>query len=239
MCAVYGTDGSNRRDTLLCLWRKALSVANACFSHNLAEAPLCAICRRAAPRFKRAVAYGSYAAELRDLIHIFKYRQVRSAAPRLAQMLNQAITPLNLPSGVLVIPVPLWPGKRRTRGFNQSEELARALVRARGAGTSIQLDTASLVRKRETASQTGLTRQQRHANLRGAFAVVLPARVAGRTVLIVDDVMTTGTTAGECARVLLKAGAKEVFVATVARATRDVSGGMPAATAQEGPQGHA
>ena len=96
-------------------------------SQPSAEAPLCAICRRAAPRFKRAVAYGSYAAELRDLIHIFKYRQVRSAAPRLAQMLNQAITPLNLPSDVLVIPVPLWPGKRRTRGFNQSEELARAL----------------------------------------------------------------------------------------------------------------
>ena len=203
------------------------------------EAPLCAICRRATPRFKRAVAYGSYAGELRDLIHLFKYRQVRSAAPHLAQMLNQAIAPLNLPSDVLVIPVPLWTAKRRARGFNQSEELAGALVRARGAGTSIQLDTGSLVRKRETASQTGLTRQQRHANLRGAFAVVHPERVKGRTVLIVDDVMTTGTTAGECARVLLRAGAKEVFVATVARATRDVSGGMPAATAQEGPQGHA
>ncbi len=215
------------------------SAQQASSQQPLAEAPLCAICRRAAPRFKRAVAYGSYAGELRDLIHIFKYRQVRSAAPRLAQMLKQAIAPLNLPSDVLVIPVPLWPDKRRTRGFNQSEELASALVRARGAGTSIQLDTASLVRKRETASQTGLTRQQRHANLRGAFTVLYPARVAGRTILIVDDVMTTGTTAGECARVLLKAGAKEVFVATVARATRDVSGGMQAASAQEGPQGHA
>lgn len=203
------------------------------------DAPLCAMCRRAAPRFKRAVAFGGYAAELRDLIHLFKYRQVRSATPYLAGMLSQAIAPLNLPDEGIIIPVPLWTGKRRARGFNQSEELARALVKSRGAATSIQLDTASLVRKRETASQTGLTRQQRHANLRGAFAVVHPERVKGRTILIVDDVMTTGTTAGECARVLLRAGAKEVFVATVARATRDVSGGVPAATAQEGPQGHA
>jgi ComF family protein len=228
-------------DGILCsaCGEKLFQVQASSSSQPSAEAALCAICRRAAPRFKRAVAYGSYAGELRDLIHLFKYRQVRSATPYLAQMLNQAITPLNLPSDLLVIPVPLWPGKRRTRGFNQSEELARALVSSHRAGTSIQLDTGSLVRKRETASQTGLTRQQRHANLRGAFAVMYPARVAGRTVLIVDDVMTTGTTAGECARVLLRAGAKEVFVATVARATRDVSGGMPAATAQEGPQGHA
>ena len=199
------------------------------------QTPLCAMCRRAAPRFKRAVAFGSYAAELRDLIHLFKYRQVKSAGPYLARMLDQAIAPLALPDDFLVIPVPLWPGKRRARGFNQSEELARELVssltRSGRASTSIQLDTGSLVRKRDTASQTGLTRQQRQANLRGAFAVARPARVAGRTVLIVDDVMTTGTTAGECARVLLRAGAKEVFVATVARATRDVTGGMLAATA--------
>jgi ComF family protein len=199
------------------------------------ETPLCAMCRRAAPRFKRAVAFGSYATELRDLIHLFKYRQVKSAGPYLARMLHQATASLNLPSDLLVIPVPLWPGKRRARGFNQSEELAcaflRSFVRFGRASTSIQLDTVSLVRKRDTASQTGLTRQQRHANLRGAFAVMHPERVAGRTILMVDDVMTTGTTAGECARVLLRAGAKEVFVATVARATRDVTGGMLAATA--------
>ena len=222
------------------LFQAPASSAQQALSQQASDAvPLCAICRRAGPRFKRAVAYGSYAAELRDLIHLFKYRQVKSATTYLAGMLNQAIAPLNLPDDVIVIPVPLWPGKRRTRGFNQSEELARALVRFRTAGTSIQLDTVSLVRKRETASQTGLTRQQRHANLRGAFAVVHPERVAGRTILIVDDVMTTGTTAGECARVLLRAGAKEVFVATVARATRDVSGGILAVAAQEGPQGHA
>jgi ComF family protein len=137
-----------------------------------------------------------------------------------------------LPSEFLVLPVPLWTGKRRTRGFNQAEQIARALV-GRTASTRIQLDTTSLVRQRETASQTGLTRHQRRANVRGAFAVVRPDAVRRQTILLVDDVMTTGTTAGECARVLLRAGAKEVFVATVARATKEVqSGQVFAAVAQ-------
>ena len=138
---------------------------------------------------------------------------------------------------MLVLPVPLWTGKRRTRGFNQAEEIARFVVRdlANGgtASTRIQLDTTSLVRQRETASQTGLTRPQRRANVRGAFAVVRRDVVRGRSILLVDDVMTTGTTAGECARVLLRAGAKEVFVATVARATKEVQSGQAfAAVAQ-------
>ncbi len=184
--------------------------------------PVCGICRRAEPRFRRAVAYGAYAGALRDLLHVFKYQQVRSAGPELARMLGEAVDKLAIGSPLLVIPVPLWPGKRRSRGFNQSEELARAFVRTRRAATSIQLDTTSLVRTRETASQTGLTRLQRRANLRGAFAVMRPEKVRHRGILLIDDVLTTGSTAGECARVLLRAGAHEVFVATVARATREI-----------------
>jgi predicted amidophosphoribosyltransferase len=95
-----------------------------------------------------------------------------------------------------------------------------------GPSGSIQLDTASLSRTRETASQTGLTRHQRRANVRGAFAVIRPEKVRGRSILLVDDVMTTGTTVNECSRVLLRAGAKEVFVATVARATKEVDFGL-------------
>ncbi|HVG91578.1 MAG TPA: phosphoribosyltransferase family protein, partial [Alphaproteobacteria bacterium] len=81
---------------------------------------------------------------------------------------------------------------------------------------------------------------QRRANVRGAFAVVKPERVKGRSILVVDDVMTTGTTAGECARVLRRAGAKEVFVATVARATKEAGSAMAMAGARAGgPLGHA
>ncbi len=202
--------------------------------------PLCGLCRRAAPPFRRAVAYGPYEGALRDLLHLFKYQQVRPAGAALARLIAQAVPNLPLPDAFLVVPVPLWPGKRRTRGFNQAEELARSFVRSR-QDSGIQLDTTSLVRRRETASQTGLTRHQRRANLRGAFAVTRPDRVRGRTVLLIDDVMTTGTTAGECARVLLRAGAREVFVATVARATKEVAGSfaMAAAASVGGTQGHA
>lgn len=212
--------------------------------------PLCGLCRRVPPRFQRAASYGAYEGALRDLIHLFKYRQVKSAAKTLARFLGHAVDRLELQAPLTVIPVPLWPGKRTARGFNQSDEIARAFVRFRAASAGIQLEpaslsleTAALIRKRETASQTGLTRRQRQANVRGAFAVARLEKIKGQTILIVDDVMTTGTTAAECARVLLRAGAKEVYVATVARATKELGNGqghrieLPAAMAAAVSQG--
>jgi ComF family protein len=174
------------------------------------------------------VAYGAYDGALRDLIHIFKYQRIKPAASLLGSLLNQALDGVDLAEPLLVVPVPLWPGKRRMRGFNQAEEIARSFLRLR-PGSSIQLGTALLVRTRETTSQTGLTRNQRRANLRGAFSATTPEKLKGRTVLLVDDVMTTGATAGECSRVLLRAGAKQVLVATVARATREAAN-LPAMT---------
>ena len=137
---------------------------------------------------------------------------------------------MELPDNLAVVPVPLWNAKRSTRGFNQAEEISRALLKnfhpSRRGAARIQLNTTSLFRRRETASQTGLTRHQRRANVRGAFAVGRPEAVHGRTILLVDDVMTTGTTAAECSRVLLRAGAREVFVVTVARATKEADSGQ-------------
>ncbi len=201
---------------------------------------LCGMCRRVEPRFRRAVAYGAYAGVLRDLIHLFKYQKTKPAGKLLGSLLNQAVSSMALPGSLVVIPVPLWSGKRTARGFNQAEAIAKAFLSVQ-ASRSIQLDTSILVRTRETASQTGLSRHQRRANVRGAFTVLTPEKVKDRSILIVDDVMTTGTTAGECARVLRRAGAKEVFVATVARATKEVgsvwarAAGAPAG----GLQGHA
>jgi ComF family protein len=182
--------------------------------------PLCGMCRRVAPRFRQAVAYGAYDGALRELLHLFKYQGIKPAGKLLGSLLNQAVARTTLPERLVMVPVPLWPGKRNARGFNQAEAIARAFLSCKVPG-SIQLDTSILVRTRETASQTGLTRHQRRANVRGAFAVAGPQKAKDRSILIVDDVMTTGTTAGECARVLLRAGAKEVFVVTVARATRE------------------
>jgi ComF family protein len=185
------------------------------------DGPLCGLCRRAQPEFQRAVAYGAYDGALRDLIHLFKYNGIKPAGAVLARLLAQAIGQISLPDRLVLIPVPLWSGKRQARGFNQAEAIARAFLSDRTSG-GIQLDTATLIRARETASQTGLTRRQRRANVRGAFAVIAPERIRGRNVLLVDDVMTTGTTVNECARVLRRAGTKEIFVATVARATKEV-----------------
>jgi ComF family protein len=182
---------------------------------------LCGLCRRVQPEFRRAVAYGGYDGQLRELIHLFKYQGVKPAGNVLARLLHQATAQLALPDSLLAVPVPLWTGKRKARGFNQAEAIARAFLSFCKRG-SIQLDTITLLRTRETASQTGLTRRQRRANVRGAFAVAGAERIRGRSILLIDDVMTTGTTVNECSRVLRRAGAKEVFVATVARATKEV-----------------
>lgn len=178
----------------------------------------CALCRRLEPPFARAVAYGSYEGGLRELIHLLKYQQVRTAANVLGRMLAEAIADLapSLVPGTVVVPVPLFHRKARQRGFNQSELIARIAVKL-SSTLPLQLDPQVLVRTRETESQIGLTRHQRRENMRGAFAVARPEHIAGRDVILVDDVFTTGTTASECARVLRRAGASRVWVATVAR----------------------
>jgi len=119
----------------------------------------------------------------------------------------------------LVVPVPLHSSKLRQRGFNQAELIARAAL-LNDEWRHLQLETKALVRYRETVSQAGLTRHQRRQNIRGAFRVRKPALVKDRNILLVDDVFTTGATVSECARVLLRAGAHSVQVATVARALK-------------------
>jgi ComF family protein len=189
---------------------------------RLSDLQACSACQKTRPHFARATAYGAYQDELRELIHLLKYDRVLPAAGVLGGMLSEAIGKLDVGrEAVLVVPVPLHVSKRRQRGFNQSELIVRAALNKSG-GANLQLGTNVLVRQRPTVSQIGLTRPQRAENIRGAFEVAHPGRVVGRSVLLVDDVLTTGTTASECARVLRKAGAQAVFVATVARTLKEV-----------------
>lgn len=184
------------------------------------EASRCGLCRRLAPPYTKATAYGSYDGGLRELIHLLKYEQVRPAAKVLGRMLAEAIADLQPLFGCdlpIVVPVPLHSKKLLQRGFNQSELIARAAVKLMALETRLQVNSGVLERRRETQSQIGLSRHQRRENMRGAFSVASPGEIAGRELLLVDDVMTTGTTASECARVLMRAGASKVFVATVAR----------------------
>ena len=180
----------------------------------------CPVCRRIERPFERAVAYGSYDGGLRELIHLLKYSGVSPAASVLGRMVAEALIPLHAAfqqERVLVVPVPLYRGKRRQRGFNQAELIARAALKANSLRDRFDLVPNVLQRTRETHSQIGLTSHQRRENLRGAFAVARAAEVNGREVLLVDDVYTTGTTVTECSHVLRRAGATRVWVATVAR----------------------
>jgi len=178
------------------------------------------LCQRTDPPYERAVAYGNYAGELRELIHLLKFQFVRPAAPVLGRMLAETVACLErvMPVGTIaVVPVPLYHRKRAQRGFNQAETIAREALRELKRPKRFELCAGVLRRSRETGSQIGLTRHQRRENLRGAFTVSDPTRIAKGDILLIDDVFTTGTTASECARVLLRAGAARVWVATAAR----------------------
>lgn len=184
---------------------------------------LCGICQKVPPTFERAVAFGPYDGVLRDLINLLKYDRVRSAAPVLGGYLAEAIGQIAKDVATdcpLLVPIPLYKGRQSERGFNQTEQIARHAVKQ--LEFVAEMRTGILVRRRPTESQTGLTRHQRRENVRVAFVVpresIQPLK--GRTVLLVDDVLTTGTTAEECARVLKRAGAAKVWVATVARVSK-------------------
>lgn len=183
---------------------------------------LCPECAFEAPSFERAVAYGAYTSGLRELIHLLKYEQIRPAAGVLGRMLADAAQQLGLEGDVTVIPVPLHASKLKARGFNQSDLIARAALPhlQRQGAASYSYEAVAMKRRRETPSQVGMSREQRAENLRGAFAVTVPAKVRDKQVLLIDDVLTTGATVQECTRVLKRAGAQRVWVATVARAVR-------------------
>lgn len=191
-----------------------------------AEARVCTPCRRVPPAFRRAVAYGVYQDELREMLHLLKYERVRSLARPLGVMLASAVELLGeeisaAAEDLLVVAVPLFRSKERGRGFNHSELLAHAAVaQLRRSRPAWRLREAhgAIERVRETESQFGLTPQARRKNLRGAFAVGDVDAVAGRDVLLIDDIYTTGATARACAEVLGKSGVRSVLVATLARA---------------------
>jgi len=162
---------------------------------------------------------------MKAAIHALKYDRLHPAARRLGGMLATAIAQLagEAPIEMLVVPVPLHRAKFADRGFNQARALAEQALRfLRKSHPEWRLTLASstLMRLRATESQAGLNLRERRLNVRGAFTVADKAAVAGKHILLTDDILTTGATARSAARTLVRAGAASVWVATLARARR-------------------
>jgi ComF family protein len=184
----------------------------------------CARCPQADPPIAAVVRVGEYAPPLSGLIAAFKYAGRDELADALGDRAARALRTLPAAMFEAVVPVPLHPRRRRQRGYDQAALLAAAIARRIKKPV-----LAALVRIRDTPPQVGATAAQRRRNVAGAFAQAAGADVAGRRLLLVDDVTTTGATAFEAARTLRRADAAEVTLVVAAVA------GLPVMRPTEGP----
>ena len=179
---------------------------------------LCAACIDEEPEFTRARSAVVYNDASRKLVIDFKYgdrlHAVQTFVPWLARAGAEMIKDCDV-----IIPVPLHYSRLWQRRFNQSAILGEMLAKR----SNRDFAPDALIRQRHTVKQKGLSRKERHANVRGAFAVdeKQAAGLTGKNILLVDDVFTSGATLNECARILKKSGAAQVYVLTIARVTRD------------------
>ncbi len=174
----------------------------------------CPRCPEVAFRFQRVIRVGPFAEPLRSAVHRMKYGRTGQGYRQLGGLLAESAAAYFAAGGPdLVVPVPMHWLRRLKRGWNHSTELADLVARRLGT-----VMTEELVRVRNTPPQARLPVSRRAANVRGAFAARHPRELEGATVLLVDDVMTTGATANEAARTLRRAGAERVVVAVLARA---------------------
>lgn len=228
-CDVFleaGRSGSRQwlcEECFLSLSRIEPPFCNVCgepYDGAMTDAFCCGNCADLKLHFDFAVAGYQADGAVRELVHRFKYQRALHLRGLLGTMLERALEDPRLAGDSAtwtLVPVPLFHARRREREYNQAWELCRALSKQTGLPV---LDAMSRVRP--TTPQASLSRHQRIENLRGAFCVkraVLRAQtLKGRTVLLVDDVLTTGSTTSECARVLRReAGVEKVVVITVAR----------------------
>jgi len=176
---------------------------------------ICADCRRKRPAFSLARSAFKHAGAAREAVREFKFRGRRALSATLAHVFLRFLAGKpELTRGLdAVLCVPLHRNRERERGYNQAAELAKAI----SGPLSLPFLGGAVKRSRPTPPQVGLNRSDRIANVHGVFSVPDPGVIAGLSLLLVDDVMTTGSTASECARELVRAGAGEVRVATFAR----------------------
>lgn len=176
----------------------------------------CGACLTNPPHYDAARAHFLYEGAIRELIHSFKYNQQTQLRYPLALLALEGANGLVAHAPHIIVPVPLHRSRLRQRGFNQAVLLGKVLSRQ----ISLPMLPDALVRTRPTEPQIKLSATERRLNVKGAFSVRRADSVAGKRVLLLDDVMTTGSTMDECARELKKAGAEAVFAAAIARAPK-------------------
>ncbi len=184
------------------------------FPMEMGEDHLCGQCLGRQWHFGSARALGLYEGTIREAIHLLKYNGKSFLAKPLVGLLDRGYPFIDYGSYDLLVPVPLHPKRLRERGFNQALMLGRAIGRREGVPCGVFL----LKKIKWSSAQINLSPREREENVKGTFAVTDPGGVRGKRLLLIDDVMTTGSTVNECARELLKAGAGEVDVFTLARA---------------------
>ena len=179
-------------------------------SEDKRQSVRCGHCDNEAFTFARAC--GSYEGALRG--SILELKREPHVARRLALLLHEVQMRAPLSTADVIVPVPLHTDRERERGFNQAVVIARELARHSG----LPLDQHSVVRRMHTQRhRSGMDAKARRKSVAGAFAVRHRDLIAGKRVLLIDDVFTTGATASACAQALMDAGAEEVFVLTIAR----------------------
>jgi ComF family protein len=184
------------------------------FEYRIGEKALCASCMAVMPAYTEARAIFRYDENSKGQVLAFKYHDKTQLAPIFGEWLARTYKPYT-DKVQFIVPVPLHYWRLLSRRYNQATLLAHTL--GRHTGLPVLPDT--LKRIRATESQAGLSRRQRIDNMRGAFTVAKPRRelLKGKSVLLVDDVMTTGATLDACARTLHDAGVQDVYVLTIAR----------------------
>jgi ComF family protein len=171
---------------------------------------VCAACRADRPHFHALRAWTVFEDPVRKALHKLKYYRNFSLGDALAAQMFAFTKELNWQPDIL-IPIPLGRQRMKERGYNQSAMIAEPLAMA----LNIEFAPKALMRRKETRSQVGLSKQERQKNVLGAFQA---AGVSGKTVLVLDDVSTTGSTLSSSAEALFSVGAKDVYALTVARA---------------------
>jgi ComF family protein len=184
----------------------------------VSHAFVCGACREHPPAYDRARSAADFRGTLQEQIHAFKYSHALWMKHDLCDVLQGALE-AHYPAMAIdvVVPVPLFQARQRERSYNQAGVLAQELAQR----IDRRFDEESLERLRMTETQTHFNASKRRENLVDAFAVSRPEWIRNRCVLLVDDVMTTGSTLHECAKVLKKAGARVVWALTVARRRGD------------------